>query len=48
MAGSFAEYVAIPRADLNLSKLPEGVSFAQAAALGCRFVKKGYCRSVEE
>lgn len=35
--GSFAEYVAIPRADRNLSHLPENVSFVQAAALGCRF-----------
>jgi alcohol dehydrogenase len=35
--GSFAEYVAIPRADRNLRKLPERVSFVQAAALGCRF-----------
>jgi len=35
--GSFAEYVAIPRADRNLCRMPEGVSFLQAAALGCRF-----------
>lgn len=35
--GSFAEYVAIPRADRNLSLLPSNVSFLQAAALGCRF-----------
>jgi alcohol dehydrogenase len=35
--GSFAEYVAIPRADRNLSHLPPNVSFVQAAALGCRF-----------
>jgi alcohol dehydrogenase len=35
--GSFAEYVAVPRADRNLRHLPPKVSFLQAAALGCRF-----------
>lgn len=35
--GSFAEYVALPRADRNLRILPSSVSFVQAAALGCRF-----------
>ena len=35
--GSFAEYVAIPRADFNLVALPENVSMDAAAALGCRF-----------
>jgi len=35
--GSFAEYVAIPRADRNVRRLPDHVSFLQAAALGCRF-----------
>jgi len=35
--GSFAEYVALPRADRNLCVIPEGVSFLQAAAMGCRF-----------
>ena len=35
--GSFAEYVAIHRADLNLVRLPEELSFATAASLGCRF-----------
>jgi alcohol dehydrogenase len=35
--GSFAEYVAIPRASRNLRILPSNVSFVQAAALGCRF-----------
>ena len=35
--GSFAEYVAVPRADRNLRRLPDKVSFLQAAALGCRF-----------
>lgn len=35
--GSFAEYVAVPAADANLVRLPDGVEFAAAAALGCRF-----------
>lgn len=35
--GSFAEYVAIHRADLNLVKVPEELSFETAASLGCRF-----------
>lgn len=35
--GSFAEYVALPYADENLVALPEVVSFAAAALLGCRF-----------
>ncbi|WP_422373980.1 zinc-dependent alcohol dehydrogenase family protein [Roseibium sp.] len=35
--GSFAEYVGIHYADLNLVALPEGMSFATAASLGCRF-----------
>ena len=35
--GSFAEYVAIHQADLNVIALPEDMSFATAASLGCRF-----------
>jgi len=35
--GSFAEYVAIHQADLNLVALPESMGFATAASLGCRF-----------
>ena len=35
--GSFAEYVAIAQADLNLVALPDDMSFAAAASLGCRF-----------
>lgn len=35
--GSFAEYVAIGHADQNLVLLPETVSSATAASLGCRF-----------
>ena len=37
MNGSFAEYVEITRADRNVRVLPPGVSFVEAAALGCRF-----------
>lgn len=35
--GSFAEYVAIRYADLNVVALPESMDFATAASLGCRF-----------
>jgi alcohol dehydrogenase len=35
--GSFAEYVAIEYADINLVRIPESVNFATAASLGCRF-----------
>ncbi len=35
--GSFAEYVAIPRADLNLVPLPDEMDFVTGASLGCRF-----------
>ncbi|MER5772454.1 zinc-dependent alcohol dehydrogenase family protein [Streptomyces sp. NPDC001985] len=35
--GSFAQYVSLHRADTNLVALPEALSFATAAALGCRF-----------
>ncbi|QCR40562.1 alcohol dehydrogenase [Microbacterium sp. SGAir0570] len=36
-AGSFAERVIVPAADVNLVGIPDGVSFEAAAALGCRF-----------
>lgn len=36
--GSFAEYVAIHHADVNLVSLPETMDFTTAASLGCRFV----------
>ncbi|NMR19690.1 zinc-dependent alcohol dehydrogenase family protein [Cellulomonas fimi] len=36
-AGSFAEYVALDHADVNLVRLPDGMSPVTAAALGCRF-----------
>lgn len=35
--GSFAEYVAIDYADVNLVQLPDEIDFATAASLGCRF-----------
>lgn len=35
--GSFAEYVRIDHADVNLVRLPDSVDFVSAAALGCRF-----------
>ncbi|MGW5260399.1 zinc-dependent alcohol dehydrogenase family protein [Microbispora sp. NPDC004025] len=35
--GSFAELVAIDHADVNLVRLPDGMAFATAASLGCRF-----------
>lgn len=37
LPGSFADLVAVTEADLNLVALPEGVGFAEAAGLGCRF-----------
>jgi alcohol dehydrogenase len=36
--GSFAEYVALERADTNLVRLPDEMDFVTAASLGCRFV----------
>jgi alcohol dehydrogenase len=35
--GSFAEYVSLRYAEGNVVKLPEQLSFEQAASLGCRF-----------
>ena len=35
--GSFAEFVAIDNADINLVGIPEDMASATAAALGCRF-----------
>ncbi|MCW7947270.1 alcohol dehydrogenase [Streptomyces hygroscopicus] len=35
--GSFAQYVALEHADVNLVAVPEELSFRTAAALGCRF-----------
>lgn len=36
-SGSFAELVAVHAADVNLVSLPDDLSFAAAASLGCRF-----------
>ncbi len=36
--GSFAEYVAVHYADLNLVRIPENLDSVAAASLGCRFV----------
>jgi len=36
--GSFAQYVALDFADINLVRLPETLDFTTAASLGCRFV----------
>jgi len=36
--GSFAEYVALDHADVNLVSLPASMDFVSAASLGCRFV----------
>ncbi|MGM7669191.1 zinc-dependent alcohol dehydrogenase family protein [Microbacterium sp. A93] len=36
-AGSFAEYVVVHAADVNLVALPASLDFTTAAALGCRF-----------
>ncbi len=35
--GSYAEYVAIKYADINLVALPDDIDFVTAASLGCRF-----------
>jgi alcohol dehydrogenase len=35
--GSFAQYVALRHADVNLVRLPEEMDFVTAASLGCRF-----------
>ncbi|MGW8226644.1 MAG: zinc-dependent alcohol dehydrogenase family protein [Anaerolineales bacterium] len=35
--GSFAEFVAIQRADINLVPLPDEMTYEAAASLGCRF-----------
>lgn len=36
--GSFAEYVALDQADLNLVSLPDEITDITAATLGCRFI----------
>ncbi|WP_454789129.1 zinc-dependent alcohol dehydrogenase family protein [Mycolicibacterium lutetiense] len=37
LPGSFAQQVVVPRAQANLVRLPDTVSFVAAASLGCRF-----------
>jgi alcohol dehydrogenase len=36
--GSYADYVAVSHADINLVRVPESMSFVTAASLGCRFI----------
>ncbi len=36
--GSFAEFVEVKYADINLVKLPDKMDFVTAASLGCRFI----------
>jgi alcohol dehydrogenase len=36
--GSFAEYVVVPWADVNLARLPDDLGCDEAASLGCRFM----------
>jgi len=36
--GSFAEFVAIRYADVNLVRLPDPMDFVESASLGCRFI----------
>nr|WP_299486049.1 zinc-dependent alcohol dehydrogenase family protein [uncultured Allomuricauda sp.] len=36
--GSFAEYVAIENADINVVKIPDEISHIEASILGCRFI----------
>jgi len=36
--GSFAEYVFVDNADINLVSLPNSLDYVTAANLGCRFV----------
>ncbi len=36
--GSFARFVFVPHADVNIVRLPERLGFVEAASLGCRFM----------
>ena len=40
-SGSFAQYVAIKYAEINLVRLPDEIDFVTAASLGCRFITYG-------
>ncbi len=42
--GSFAQYVAIRYADVNLVRLPDAMGWVESASLGCRFITA--CRAV--
>ena len=35
--GAFAQYVALPYADVNLVRLPDEIRYVESASLGCRF-----------
>jgi len=37
-SGGYGQYVAVSRADVNLVRLPESISFVDAASMGCRFI----------
>lgn len=37
-SGGYGKLADIPRADLNLVPLPEGISFVEASSMGCRFM----------
>lgn len=37
-SGGYGEYVAVPKGDRNVMHLPDNLDFADAAALGCRFM----------
>lgn len=36
--GGYGRYTAVPSADINLVKLPDSISFVEAAGMGCRFM----------
>ncbi len=36
--GCFAQFAAIPKSDVNIVRLPDAMSFVDAASLGCRFI----------
>lgn len=37
-SGGFAQYTKVPNADVNCVRLPDALSFAEAASLGCRYI----------
>lgn len=37
-SGGYGQYVKVSRADINLVRLPESISFVDAASMGCRFI----------